>query len=157
MSKVFVDDGRLSIELPDGFELMSSDLLQSIYGMEYMQMWGARDEGRHVAVTIIWKDSNALVSKLASQKALAKRVEKALAKAYRHKGYRVGNLFETNVAQRDTHGFAYACQIEGIPHECEVLVFKDGGRCYTLYYYAREECAQKNRSVYESMLASLSL
>ena len=44
---------------------------------------GIRDEERHVILTVFWKDSNELVSKLASAEQLAKRAEKQLAKGMR--------------------------------------------------------------------------
>lgn len=68
-------------------------------------MWGARDAERHAALTVIWKDSGAFLTKLASEKALAERAEKTLAKHYADGGYRFGAYFKTEVAGRAACGF----------------------------------------------------
>ncbi len=39
--------------------------------------------------------------------------------------------------------------------EGEVLVFKRGTRCYTLYYYTRLAVARDNHPVYEGILDSI--
>lgn len=155
--KTHIDDDRLGVELPEGFSVMLHEELQVMYGMDYAAMWGARDESRHAVLAVIWKDSGELITKLASEKSLAKRVEKALLKRYRASGYRCDGFFEGRVAGKGASGFRYTCQPEGIPHECEVMVFKNGARCYTLYYYTRQTAAQENRPVYEGVLASLEL
>ena len=157
MGKTYIDDGGLAIELPDGFAVLTQEKLQALYGMDYTEMWGARDESRHIAITVIWKDAAALLAKLASEESLAKRVEKALSKSYRASGYRCGEYFAACIAGKDARGFRYSYEPEGIPQECEVVVFRNGGRCYTLYYYTRTEVAQANRPAYDAMLASLAL
>lgn len=155
MDNVYIDDGRLAIELPDGFAVMAAEQLQALYGMDYSEMWGARDESRHAVITVIWKDSGGLLTKIIDEKSLAKRVEKTFSKQYRACGYRCDGFFATSVAGKDARGFRCAYELEGIPHECEVLVFKDDARCYTLYYHTRAETSQANRPTYEAALASL--
>ena len=157
MENTNIDGGKLFIALPGGFAILTPAELQALYGMDYDGMWGARDEARHMLVTVIWKDSGGLATKLADEKSLAKRVEKALSKTYRRLGYRCDGLLETRIAGREAHGFRYSYQPEGISQSCEVVVFKDGKRCYTLYYYTRLEVALENRPIYDSLLASLVL
>ena len=155
--RAYIDGDKLEVELLEGFSVMAHEELQVMYGMEYADMWGARDELRHAVLAVIWKDSGEFITKLASEKSLAKRVEKALSKRYRSSGYRRADFFESRIAEKTAYGFRYTFQPEGIPHECEVSVFKNGARCYTLYYYTRQATAQDNRPVYEGVLASLEL
>lgn len=151
-------DGKLSLDLPDGMDVQSPDELAAAYGMEYKDMWGARDEARHVILTIIWKDSNEFLSKLASEKSLAKRTEKSLSKTYRKREYRFDGYFMAHVAGRQAQGFRYEFRDSSDALlECEVLVFKDGARCYTLYYYARADHAAECAPVRDAILSSLSI
>ena len=157
MAATFID-GRLSVDLPEGFRVLGADELQAAYGMAYEDMWGARDETRHVALTVIWKDSGEMLTKLAGEKSLAKRTEKALSKRYRRRAYQMRGFFERQVADMPAQGFRYAfCDSTGAPQECETLIFKQGARCYTLYYYARADLADQNMPVHDTLVASMQI
>lgn len=157
MERVLVDGEWLAVELPEGFEPIAHDELQALMGISYDCMWGARDTGRHMLLSVTWKDSGMLATKLASEKELAKRVDKTFARSYRKGGYRSDGFFQREVpgASAQAQGFRFSYAVEGVAQEGEVLVFKRGARCYTLSYYTRSAAAQDNRPVYGGIVESL--
>ena len=155
MDNVYIDDGQLSIELPGGFAVMELEQVQALYGMDYKEMWGARNESCHAVVTVIWKDLGGLAAKLSDEKSFAKHIEKTFSKWYRANDYRFDGFFETTVAGKDAYGFRHTHVPEGIHQYNEITVFRNDKRRYTLYYYTRVEAAQDNRPMYEAMVASL--
>ena len=72
---------ELEIAYPDGFHLMSAEELQQAYKSDYPNMWGIRDEDRHIIIAIFWKESNELLTKLVNAKSQAKRVENSWRRA----------------------------------------------------------------------------
>ena len=151
------DGERLAITPPQGFELVEHAELETLVGITYDCLWGMRDFGRHMFITVTWKDSNKLLIKLASEKMLAKRVDETFAKRYRKGDYRCNGYFERAIAGADAQarGFRFSHRDEGIDQQGEVLVFKRGIRCYTLSYYTRSDVAAENRAVYDEIIASL--
>ena len=155
MAQALIHD-ELDISYPDGFAQMSAEELRQAYNNPYPNIWGIRDEERHVILAMFWKDSNELVSKLASAEQLAKRAEKQLAKGMRKNAYRPGGTFVTSIAGCEAHGFRYTFTAVGdVAQEAETIVFKRGKTCYTLYYYTRPETAAANRPVHDAILATL--
>ena len=154
---LFVDDERLAITPPEGFEPVEHAELETLVGITYDCLWGMRDFGRHMFITVTWKDSGKLLTKLASEKTLAKRVDETFAKRYRKGGYRCNGYFERAICGADAqaHGFRFSHRDEGVDQQGEVLVFKRGIRCYTLSYYTRSDLAAENRAVYDEIIASL--
>ena len=157
MESVSIDNDSLAVDLPEGFYVVSLEHVQYLYGIDYVCMWGTRDDERHMVVNCIWKDSGNLITKLMSEKSLAKNAEKTLAKRYTNYQYACKGFFETTVAGTAARGFRYFYECDGVGQDCEAIVFKHGKRCYTLYYYTRPELADENRPVYEEILASLTL
>ena len=154
-----IDGKWLAAELPDGFAPLPHDELEALMGYEYASMWGTRDSVRHMLACVTWKDSSKLLTRLVSEKSLARQVEETFARRYRGNGYRCSGLFSRDVsgASASAQGFRCAYEVEGVAHEGEVLVFKRGIRCYTLYYYTPSETAQVNRPAFEALVASLEL
>lgn len=157
MERALIDNEWLAVELPEGFDLIAHDELESLMGISYDCMWGARDAAKHMLITVTWKDSNKLATKLASEKGLAERVDKTFARRYRKGGYRCDGFFQRTVsgASAQAYGFRFSCVVEDIDHEGEALVFKRGIRCYTLCYYTQSATAQDNQPVYEGIAESL--
>ena len=75
MGEVFADGALLSIDVPQGFSILTLDELQTLFGLPYDNLWGVRNESRRMRLCLLWKDSNAVLTKLVSEKSLAKRVE----------------------------------------------------------------------------------
>ena len=158
MSTTTTIHDALSITYPDGFNAMSAEELQAAYGIAYPSIWGIQDPERHVTLAIFWKDSNELLSHLVNTESLAKRDEKAMAKAMRNNGYACGGFFSTELAGCEAHGFRYRyTAANGTDQDAETIVFKHGKTCYTLYYYTRPATAEANRPMYEDVLASLAI
>ena len=155
MAKTLIH-GELEIAYPEGFNLMTSDELRKAYNNPYPNIWGIRDEERHILITVFWKDSNELLSKLASAESLAKRAEKTISRGMRKLAYRFGGKFTTTIAGCEAHGFRYEFTGAGdVAQVAETIVFKHGKICYTLYYYTRPETAAANLPVHDAILAAL--
>ena len=108
-------DGEMTIQLPEGFEVMDKAEVQKAFGLGYEDLWGARDEERHVMLAFIWKDAPELLGNLLGTKALADRVEKALSKTYKAGGFHLDGHFDTQVAGREAKGFTYGFTIGDRP------------------------------------------
>ena len=161
MNTFTVDDAWLTVDLPEGFGPLPQDELEAFMGLSYECMWGARDPERHMMVAVTWKDSNDIITKLVSEKSLAKRVDKAYAARRRAYGYHNDGFFTREIpgASARAHGFGYSSTPNGTPQKGEVLVFKRGSRCYTLIFQTttqtRAETAETDRSIHEGIIASL--
>ncbi|MBQ9004362.1 MAG: hypothetical protein IJ087_21185 [Eggerthellaceae bacterium] len=157
METVLIDSEWLAVKPPRGFAPIPHDELEALMGISYDCMWGMRDPTRHMLVSVTWKDSNRLITKLGSEKVVAKRVDETFAKRYRKGGYHCEGHFERAVAgaSAQAHGFRFSYTVEGIAQEGEVLVFKRDIRCYTLSYYTRTQVAAENHPIFESIVASL--
>ncbi len=159
MSTVLIDNERLAVTLPDGFVAIPHKELESLIGITYDCLWGVRDTTRHMLVYASWRDSNMVLSKLASEKAIAKRADKQFSRCRPGSGYASESLPVRDVAGSDSgaHGFSFSYVVEGIEQEGELRVFKQGSRCYTLCYYTRSQHAAQNRPVFDAMLDSLAI
>lgn len=159
METTFVDREWLTITLPEGFSPIELDELKTLMGINYDQMWGARDTERHALLTVSWKDSNKLLTNLVSEKALAKRVDENFARQYRKGGYQRTEHIERTIAgaSAPAQGFRFSYSVEGVAQEGEVLVFKRGIRCYTLTYYTRSATAEATGPIYEGIVGSIAV
>ena len=156
MGSVLVDNEWLELVVPDGFQPIDHDDLMAIMGLDYDCMWGLRNDERHIVAAFTWKDSNKLLSKLVSEKSVAGQVDESFARRYRKNDYRAGVHFERSVAgaSGQAHGFSFTYSVQGIAHSGEILVFKRGIRCYTLYYYTQTGLVKDNRPIYEAIVDS---
>lgn len=154
MGKTSVD-GKLSIILPEGFRVMGLDEVKGAFSLDYDDLWGARDEERHMMVAFIWKDAPELLGALVGTNMLVERAEKALRKTYKNSGYKLNGIFTTQVAGTDAMGFSYDFAAGNVAQQGEVIIFRQGTRTYTLYYYTRPECAEANAPLHDEVLASL--
>ena len=147
---------ELEIAYPDGFHLMSAEELQQAYKSDYPNMWGIRDEDRHIIIAIFWKESNELLTKLVNAKSQAKRVEKLMAKGLKGRKYHFCGNFATTVAGCEAHGFRYGYLGAGdVPQDAETILFTHGKTSYTLYYYTRPETAAANLAIRDAIVSSL--
>ena len=157
METILADGEWLAVAVPEGFAVIPHDEHESLMGFEYDRMWGMRNAERHMVLSITWKDSGKIITKLSSEKSLAKRADETSARRYRKHGYRSGGFFARTVAgaSAQAQGLRYSYEAGGIAHEGEALVFKRGTRCYMLSYNTRSALAAENRPVYEAILESL--
>jgi hypothetical protein len=157
MDSVLIDNEFLAARLPEGFERIPHNELETMMGITYDCMWGVRDRARLMMVCITWKDSSKVLTKLVSEKAFAKQVNDTYRRQYRTSGYHCDEFFLRDVAGSDhgAHGFRFGYDAQGIAQSGEILVFKHGIRCYTMRYFTRTDVAEKNLPAYEAILDSL--
>ncbi len=159
MTSVLIDGEWLAVALPEGFEVIEHQELETLMDLKYKYMWGVRHTERHMLLRVTWKDSNKLITKLVSERSFAKQIDKKYARCRPGSGYRSEGIFERSVTGADApaQGFRFSYTVEGVGQCGEVLVFKRGIRCYTLVYYTRSEVAEQNQPTYEGIIASLEL
>lgn len=152
-----IDGEWLAVELPEGFEIIPHKELEQLMGLSYEYLWGTRDNGRHMLISVTWKDSGPFLTKLVAEKTYAKQVRKAFMRRYRSSNYSCGDIFERAVAgsHAGAYGFGFSYTVEGVVQEGEALVFKRGIRCYTMLYYTRSEVAERNRPTWDGIVDSL--
>lgn len=152
-------NGGLRLTYPDGFHEMDGDELRRAFGDQTPNRWGIWDTERHIIVSVTWHESNARLSRLASTKALARRVQKHAAKTYANQGYQAGGLFGIELCGMEAWGFDYRFDVGDTGQVGKVLVFKhvEGSACccYTVYCYTREELAVASAEVLEAIMASM--
>lgn len=151
---VLIND-ELALTYPEGFRLMERGELEHAFALEYPDMWGIRDEERHMLISLIWKETNGVLRKLVSTKTLVKDYEKRIARTFRHGNYRREEFFETEVAGLAAQGARFSYHHLGVDQLGELVMFRREGCTYSLYYYTRPELARANRAAYESILASI--
>ena len=159
MGTVRIDQEYLAVTLPEGFEVIEHKELERLMDISYDCLWGVRDTGRHMMITVTWKDSSKLLTKLVNERGRAKQIDKNYARCRNGEAYRSDGIKERAVTGADApaSGFHFAYRVEDVDQEGEVWVFKRGIRCYTLVIYTRSEVAADNAAVLEDILASLTV
>lgn len=159
MGTVRIDQEYLAVTLPEGFEDIEHNELERLMDISYDCLWGVRDTGRHMMITVTWKDSSKLLTKLVNERGRAKQIDKNYARCRNGEAYRSDGIKERVVTGADApaSGFHFAYRVEDVDQEGEVWVFKRGIRCYTLVIYTRSEAAADNAAVLEDILASLTV
>lgn len=162
MNPVLIDHEWLAATLPEGFESIPHDELETLIGARSEDMWGVRDRERHMMFIVTWKDSNKLLAKLMSEKGYAKQMNNRFAtrcikRSADMSDYRCGGFFARDVtgATAQAQGFRFSYTVQAVEQGGEVLIFKHGVRCYALMYYTRLDVAEQNRSVYDAFLSTL--
>ena len=156
MNRALIHD-ELSLSYPDGFHEMDRAEMKRLYQDDNPDRWGIWDQERHIIIAVLWHDTNAFLSALASAKDVAKTTEKRLKRGMKSHGYQFGGFYQTELCGQEAHGFRYSYHIGDVVQTAEALVLKRKTTCYTIYYYAREELAPVSRPVFESILQSMKL
>ena len=160
MNEVVLND-QLHLAYPDGFRLMDDEELARLFTDQVPNSWGIWDTDRHIVVSVLWNESNALLSKLVSNKDLAKRIRKHLSKAYANSGFRADGVVKTEVCGTEACGFDFDYQVEGIDQVGKIMVFKHVEArtccCDTIYYYARKEQAEVGKAALDQILATFAV
>lgn len=157
MNTMLIDDEWLEVTLPEGFDLMPHEEIESLMGFKYEQLRGMRDASRHMLMSITWKDAGKHLSKLVGEKLVVKQIDKNFARRGRKSGYHREEFLTREVtgARAPAQGFRFSYSADNVAQEGEVWVFKRDVRCYTLCYYTRSAEAAANKPVWEGILSSL--
>lgn len=154
-------NNQLHVSYPATFEVMNAEEAAKTFMSDVPNRWAIRDDNAHIIVAITWHESRAgLLQKLASTKDLAKRAEHKARSAIRSGGSQsVSELRQSQICGEEAWGFDYAYEVQGVRQVSEVQLFKHAvGKvscCYTIYYYARQENAQRSHEVLDQIIASL--
>lgn len=150
-------NGELSLSYPDSFHVMDADEMTQAFSVASPQMWAIWDTENHMIVSVVWQNSNKLIAGLASTKSLIERVEKSTAKTYRADGYTMDGYFTTSVCGNDAMGFRYSYTRFDVEQAGEVLLFKHGAACYTVYCVERAELAEQTHALFDGIVSSMSI
>ena len=148
-------DGQMTLKLPAGFSVMSTEEVQRAFSFGYNEVWGARNERRNMMLACIWKDAPALLGKIVSTKALVDRAEKTLRKVHAKNGYRYGDTLQLQIAGEEAQGFSYDYTVENVGQHGEVIILRHGKRTYTFYYFTRPERVKENWAIHDALLESM--
>lgn len=148
---------ELSVAIPGGFHVMDGAEEQRVFMENARDRWAIWNTHRHIIISIMWNESNKLVSKFVNTKDLIKRIENKAHKSYKANDYQCGEIYETQLCGEPAHGLCYEYVIQDVGQVSEVLVFKHETCCYTIYYYARKDDAEESRKVFQELLDSLEL
>ena len=147
----------VQITTPATFVEMSDDEMKQAFNDNNSHRWGARDVRHHRMFVITWQDSNALLAKLVSTKALIKRIEKISSKGYAGHDYQAGSFFQKSVCGLEAEGYEFTYKVQGIPQHMQNIVFKHGKTCYTIYWVDRPGPGKASDKALESILDSMEL
>ncbi len=148
---------KLSVDVPDGYTVLTADRLQEMYRDSNPDRWGMRSESAHHTVAVFYHKNNPLLAALADVKGIAESTQKKLAAGLSAYSYQLNAYFPSEVCGKTAYGFSYSYVNQGIPTDGETVTFKDGSTCYTVYSYSREENSAENHAVFEAILASMKL
>ena len=156
MGKTVVHD-ELKVTTPPTFVEMTREELNQAFVDNNPNRWGARDVRHHLMFVIMWQDSNALLAKLISTDALAKRVEKLTSKGYRDYDYQLGSFSTCTLCGIEAEGFDFSYELRGVRQMGQNIVFKHGKTCYTLYWIERKGAGKSAERARQLILDSLAL
>ena len=148
---------KLSVDVPDGYTVLSADQLQEMYRDTNTDRWGMRNESAHHTAAVFYHKSNPLLAAIADVKGIAESTQKKLAAGLSAYSYQLKGFYPAEVCGRKAYGFSYSYVNQEIPTDGETVIFKDGSTCYTVYSYSRNENSAANHSVFEAILASMKL
>ncbi len=148
---------KLSVDVPDGYTVLTADRLQEMYRDSNPDRWGMRSESTHHTVAVVYHKNNPLLAAIADVKGIAEGTQKKLAAGLSAYSYQLKGYFPAEVCGKNAYGFSYSYVNQGIPTDGEVVTFKDGSTCYTVYSYSRNEDSAENHSAFGSILASMKL
>ena len=55
----------MEVEVPNGFYVLSAEELRLAYQSEDPNRWGMRDKERHIILTVMWKEYQIILVRLA--------------------------------------------------------------------------------------------
>ena len=150
-----VANGEVLISCPEGFMALGEAELDALYLDENHDRVGISDKERHITVCLFWHRSNPILSKLANAKDVCVSTEKRLRNRMSKHGYVFESFFERSVCGQEGQGFRHTYVLQDIEYTSEIIVFKKGNVCYTLYTYARTENMEGCRPVLDGIVDSM--
>ena len=151
-----VANGEICLPCPEGFRILEEAELDALYLDGNHDRVGISDKERHMIVCLFWHRSNTILSKLANAKDVCASTEKRLRHRMSKNGYVFEAFFERSVCGQEGRGFRHTYVLQDIDYTSEVIVFKKGNVCYTLYTYARTENLEGCRPILDGIVDSMS-
>ena len=149
--------GQMTLALPAGFRRMGEDELEEAFGYAWDAWVVARDEARHVMVTVIANEVGAVAGMRASAKDAAAGIERRMRQGHADHGYVFEGWLKGSVGGLKARGFAYRFQVLGIDHIGEVWCVKCARTFMSCYLYGRLQEADTARAVFAEVLDGVSV
>ena len=150
-----VANGEVRIPCPEGVRALGEAELDALYLDNNHDRVGISDKERHITVCLFWHRSNPILSKLANAKDVCVSTEKRLRNRMSKHGYVFDKFFERSVCGQEGRGFRHTYVLQDIDYASEIIVFKKGNVCYTLYTYARTENMEGCRPILDGIVDSM--
>ena len=147
---------EISIGVPDGFHIMSAEELTKVYVTSDPKRWGIWDQDRHVIITVLWQDLNALTAMLADIDAAAVRNEQMTKKGYEGHGYALEGFRDAQISGHHARGYSFTYDIQDVHQHVATLLFKAGKRIYSINCIGRNENCEADQKLFEDVLKTVS-
>ena len=150
-------NGKLTLEIPEGFQLMSADDLFKLYKENKYDRWGIWDRDRHIVITVSWQRVPALTSFLADVKSIAKRNQQLAEKGYAGHNYRGEGQFSAEAGNAHLEGYRFSYDLQGVRQKAETLLMKYEKVIYNFTCVSREEGSAEAGELFRNFIAGLRL
>jgi hypothetical protein len=150
-------NGEILISVPDGFDVMDDSLMDDLYEDHNHDRWGIIDRENHMVLTVFWHMPNGLLLKMVPTKTICKSTEERLSARLKDHDYKFEKHFRRLLCNIEGEGFRHSYSIRGYQYIAEIIVFKQGNVCYTVYAYSRTEMEPVNRPQLNDILESMKI
>ncbi|MBQ3262295.1 MAG: hypothetical protein IJH52_03905 [Oscillospiraceae bacterium] len=147
----------LTLPIPAGFHVMDKEEWSRMKLLADGEGTGLSDPGRHMVVTLGWKQAGGFSAALLSAKDLAKNMEKQICRAMASLGCRSEGVKTRAIGGREAHGARYRYTAQGTDMTGESWVVKEKKEIWYLHGYMRTELLEVSLPVWEEMLDSITI
>ena len=156
METVLVN-GEISMNCPDGFQIMSEEELTALYTNYGPARWGAWNKESRVILAVEWERRMSLLLRFTDSKRIAENNEKLMRRAYRDYGYVPGGFFSRKVGGLDATGYRFTYRLGDVSQSAESVLLKLERRIYRFSCVGRTEDEAENRKLFGEILDSVEI
>ena len=147
-------NSAIEIEVPEGFERMYEEDLNTVYGNEDPNRWGIWDKEKHIMITLTWQ-KNGLLETIADLKKVRDNAMTDVSKIVTD--FKDMELTERKFSGEKAYGFRYGYRVEDVEQISEHLVIRHNGCLYALITACRKELLAASSMYTEAILNSIRL
>lgn len=149
-------EDKLFLEYPEGFHELDEDERKPLTFLEEGPCLCLSDPGKHILISIGWKQLNGFLSMMLKTSEIAGNMAKQIKAGMQPYGCRqLGNVTRT-IAGYKAEGIDYEYKAEGIDMLGESLALKLDKDLYYFNLYTRQEFAADSMMEFENILGTVS-
>lgn len=142
---------ELTLNLPEGFRILSEEERKAMPSTDEPPAWCARDGQRHLVIVAYWKKIGGLSAMLINEKDVIRHVEQTVSKPMAQYGYHLENWESILIGDRKAQGICYSYQAEGIGMMADSFVVKSRRTLYYFHAYSRSVLHEENRILWSDL------